>query len=103
MAEKKKAYWEMNSKELAAATKEFDQEFIGDTFHPMTEQDRRRWERIKKGPGRPREGRGARVISVSVEKDLLTRSDKLARKMGITRARLIARGLKAVLAAEGQI
>jgi len=43
------------------------------------------------------------MVSVPIEKKLLTCSDALARKMGISRARLIARGLKAVLAAEGQI
>ena len=43
------------------------------------------------------------MVSVSIEKKLLARSDALAKKMGISRARLIARGLKAVLAAEGQI
>jgi hypothetical protein len=40
------------------------------------------------------------VISVSVEEALLVRSDALAKKMGISRAGLIARGLRAVLAVE---
>jgi len=31
-----KPYWEMNTQELAAATAEFDKEFIADTFHPLT-------------------------------------------------------------------
>ena len=31
-----KPYWEMTTAELRDATKEFDQEFIGDTFGPPT-------------------------------------------------------------------
>jgi hypothetical protein len=40
------------------------------------------------------------VISVSVERELLSRSDNLAKNLGLSRAGLIERGLKAVLAAE---
>ena len=97
-----KPYSEMTTRELAHATKEFDREFIADTFHPMSAEDRKRWVKAKRKAGRPREGAGAQVISVSVEKTLLKRSDALARKMGLTRAGLISRGLKAVLAVEGQ-
>jgi hypothetical protein len=35
--------------------------------------------------------------------DLLARCDALARKLGISRAGLIARGIRAVLAAEGRL
>ncbi len=40
---------------------------------------------------------------VKVERNLLARSDALAKNMGVTRAGMIARGLKAVLAAEGKL
>jgi hypothetical protein len=93
----------MNTEELAAATAEFDEEMIIDQTRPLTPAERARWERIRRKPGRPRVGRGATVISVSVERALLERSDALAKSMGLTRARLIARGLKAVLAAEGRL
>lgn len=99
---KHKPYWEMTTRELAEATKEFDTEFVADTFAPLSPEMRVRWERAKRKAGRPKEGRGAKVISVSVEQELLAQSDALARKMGITRAALIARGLKAVLVSQGQ-
>ena len=92
-----KPFWEMNTEELAAATAEFDKEFIVDTFRPMTAAERARWQRIKRKPGRPRNGRGVKVISVSVEKDLLKQSDALAKRLGISRAQLVARGLKGML------
>ncbi|HEY3323716.1 MAG TPA: hypothetical protein VGP72_24900 [Planctomycetota bacterium] len=96
--EKKKPYWEMTTAELAEATKEFDEEFVIDKCRPLSPEMRKRWEKAKRKVGRPREGRGVKVISVSVEKELLARSDALAKKIGITRAAMISRGLKAVLA-----
>jgi hypothetical protein len=92
-----KPFWEMNTEELAAATAEFDKEFIADTSRPMTAAERARWQRIKRKPGRPRNGRGVKVISVSVEKDLLKQSNALAKRLGISRAQLVARGLKGML------
>jgi hypothetical protein len=98
-----KPYWEMNAQELARATAEFDKEFIGDTFKPLTPEMRARWEKAKRKPGRPRVGKGVDVISVSVEKGLLARSDALARRLKVRRSALIARGLRAVLAAAGEL
>lgn len=82
-------------------TSEFDQEFVVDSFKAPPPADKARWQRAKRKRGRPKEGKGAKVISVSVEKGLLARADRVAKKMGISRARLIARALRAVLAAEG--
>lgn len=67
-----------------------------DDFGPMTPEARRRWEKAKRR-GRPVKGQGHKVISVSVEKGLLARTDALARKQKVSRAALIARGLEAVL------
>lgn len=96
-----KPYWEMNAEELARATAEFDQEFIADTFGPPPPEARRRWKAMKRKLGRPKKGAGAKVISVSVERGLLARSDRLAKKLGISRAALIERGLRGVLVANG--
>jgi hypothetical protein len=74
-----------------------------DDFKALTPTARRRWERARRKPGRPRRGKGAKVMSVSVEKELLSRSDTLAKSLGLTRAGLIERGLKAVLAVEGKL
>ncbi len=90
-------------RQLAKEAKEFDQEFVADGFGKPPKEAKERWERARRKPGRPRVGRGAQVISVSVERGLLEQSDELAKQMGITRARLIARGLEAVLAVEGEL
>jgi hypothetical protein len=64
---------------------------------------RARRRKAKRKPGRTAPARkDARVISVTVEKELLSRSDDLARSLRTDRAGLIERGLKAVLTVAGR-
>lgn len=98
-----KPFVRMTTDELQAATAEFEREMVGEEFGPLSARARSRWKRARQRPGRPRQGQGAKVISVTVERSLLARSDALAKNMGVTRAGMIARGLKAVLAAEGKL
>jgi ribosomal protein S8 len=93
----------MNAAQLARKTADLDREMVVDEFKPLSKRDRERWEKARRKPGRPRRGRGVKVISVSVEKGLLSVADALAKSLGISRAGLIERGLKAVLAAEGRL
>ncbi len=86
--------------EVAEDTTRYDHEMVIEEFGPMTPASRARWARAKRKPGRPRRGKGVKVISVSVERGLLSRSDALAKDLGLSRAGLIERGLEAVLAAE---
>jgi len=92
----------MTTAELAEATADLDQEFIMDTFRPLTPEQKAQWQRARRKRGRPRVGRGAKVISVSVEGGLLERSDRAAHKLGISRAAAIARGLEAFLTCTGE-
>ena len=96
-------YRRMDAAQLGRATSKFDREMVVDEFATLSKRDQQRWERARGKPGRPRRGHGVKVISVSVEKSLLAVSDALARSLGITRAGLIERGLRAVLAAEGRL
>ena len=100
MKKRKKAYWEMTADELAEATQEFDREGVAETFRPMTTAEAAVWEAaVKKRPrGRPRVGKGIKVISLGIEAGLLERADALAKKRGISRAKLVAEGLERVLA-----
>jgi hypothetical protein len=90
----------MNAAQTARATREFDREFVADSFKAPGPTARARWRRAKRKRGRPRLGRGVRVISVSLEKSLLRRCDAFAKKFGVTRASLISRGLQEVLSAQ---
>jgi len=93
----------MSLAELRSATGDLEREMVAETFRTLEPAERARWEKARRKPGRPRRSEGAKVISVSVERRLLVRSDALARNLGITRASLVERGLMAVLAAEGRL
>ena len=86
---------------LGRLTAEFDREDSADEFHELSPGSQRRWVRVKRKPGRPRKGQGVKVISVSVEKTLLARSDALARRMGVTRSGLIS-AARSGLVAQGE-
>src|SRR6185295_19147075 len=92
-----KPYWEMNTQELAEATREFDGDIDPRRLKPLSPEMRAQWERMKRKRGRPPVGEGSKVISLSVEKSLLRRSDNLAKKEGLTRAQLFARALESLL------
>jgi hypothetical protein len=94
---KAKRLTEMDARELAEATAEFDREFVADTFGPPDAAARARLRRAKRKRGRPVRGGGAKAISVTVEATVLKRTDALARKLKVSRAHLIERGLQAVL------
>ena len=81
--------------------RELDKEFVADTFRPLTLAESKTWRRMRRKRGRPRRGKGAKVISVSVERELLRRADHLAKCSGLTRARLIELGLRTLLHVAG--
>jgi len=87
----------MTTEELAEATAEFDREFVADTFGPPDPKARARHRRAERKRGRPLRGRGAKAISVTVEKTVLEETDALAKKLKVSRAALVERGLRAVL------
>ena len=93
----KKPYQQMTARELAKSTAEFDQDMVVDRSRELTPAEQSRWERARRKPGRPKVGKGAQVISVSLEKGLLSRADRLARKLQLPRTQLIAMGLEALL------
>jgi hypothetical protein len=64
---------------------------------PLTRRQRSAWRKFRKNMGRPRIGKGIKVISISVEKGLLREVDAFAKRRGITRSELIARGMRAVM------
>jgi len=64
---------------------------------PLNAGERRQWKRFQAKMGRPKVGKGAKTISLTVEKDLLKRADAYAKQHGISRAKLVARGLEVIL------
>jgi len=66
----------------------------------LNSTERKQWSAMKKKMGRPRIGRGAQAISLTVEKALLGRATVFARKHGMKRAELFAKGLKLAMGEE---
>ena len=98
-----KPYWNMTLAELREATKEFDEEFVAEKSRPLTPEEQALWEEIRAKPARGDDGPGEQTIAVRLEKALLDRCTALAKKKRISRDALFARGLKALLAAEGEV
>ena len=97
-----KPYWEMTTAELREATKQFDEEFVGDKGRPLTPDEQALWERVK-AKGEPLvNGKAEARIAVRIDEALLKRCTALAKKKRLSRDALIARGLRALLAAEGE-
>jgi hypothetical protein len=97
-----KPYWEMTTAELREATKEFDEEFVGDKARPLSPEMRARLERAKAKGAAATNGNIVHTIAVRPDGELLKRCTALAKKKRLTRDVLIARGLLALLAAEGE-
>lgn len=91
-----KPYDQMNTDELAEATREFDQPMPGLPGKPLTAAQKAMHRRAKK-MGRPKVGQGVKVISFSVELGLLNRTDALAKRPQMSRAQLVSRALEAEL------
>jgi hypothetical protein len=97
MMAKRKAYDRMDADELAKATAEFDRESIETPGRPATPTERRKFKRVRRRMGRPRIGKGATRVLVTVERDLLKGADKFAKQNGIKRAQMVAKGLRLVM------
>jgi S-adenosylmethionine:diacylglycerol 3-amino-3-carboxypropyl transferase len=94
------AFLALPEEEKERQCREFDKEFVADAFKPLTPKMRARWERARRR-GRPRIGKGAQPISLTVERSLLKTADRRAKSSGISRAELFARALRDFLAKAG--
>lgn len=88
---------EMTADELAKETAEADREFIIDAFDPPDVDAKRRLARAKRKRGRPQRGQGVKVISLTVERRLLRRTDAPAKKLKVSWSRLVEVGLRKIL------
>jgi len=93
---RKKPWDQMNAAELAEATRKYDREFVADReARPLSRADIAKHRAAKRG--RPRVGKGAAKIYISMEKGLLSKADAYARRAGISRSELIARSVRAAI------
>jgi hypothetical protein len=95
---KSKLYWEMNPKELAEATKPFDEPLVVGQARALSPEEREKWKSVKRKKVRPKVGQGFKRVSVSLELGLLTRVTALAKKSRISRSAMVANALEQALA-----
>jgi hypothetical protein len=93
-------YGRMTARELDRETELFDREFAADGAVPLSVRQKAQELRARRR-GRPRIGKGTKRVMVTVERDLLRATDDYARRHGLTRAALIARGLQSVIGKAG--
>ena len=97
-----KAYWEMSSEELQNITSDFDREFVAEQAKPLSSTMRARLERAKGKSTHHNNGIAMETITVELDKSLLAQCAVLAKRKRLSRDVLVARGLRALLAAEGE-
>jgi ribosome-binding factor A len=64
---------------------------------PSSAADRALLNRLKKKVGRPKIGKGCKVVAVSVEADLLKQADAYAKRLGLGRTELFTQALRGFL------
>ncbi len=64
----------------------------------LTPAERELWKKAKRSLGRPKRGRGAKPVNITVERGLLERADAYAERHGLTRSQVVARGLVLAIA-----
>jgi hypothetical protein len=90
----------LTAEEMDAEVARFDREIDMSKLKPLTPAMRREWNAWKRR-GRPKVGAGAERISVTMERQLLSRADAYARAKGMTRSQLIQQGVKVILSKAG--
>jgi len=88
----------MTLEELRAATREFATPTPNLPGKPLTPRARAAHKRLLAKRGRPTVGAGAERVTTTIERGLLKDADAYAQDKGITRAEMIAAGLRLVMA-----
>src|ERR1700689_2618810 len=92
-----RAFDALGEAEKQRIVKEIEQAPPGEIWRksrPMTDADRRRFAPIRARMGRPKIGKGVKIVSVSVERELLDRADAYAKKQGLKRAEFFTAALR---------
>ncbi len=92
-------YGRMTVEEWDAEVAQYDKPLAKDDFGPPSSEARAQLLRAKAKRGRPKIGKGAKDVMISVEKDLLRAVDRYAKTHGISRSELFARGVRGLLKA----
>ncbi len=67
-------------------------------WRPLTPAERKLWAKAKRRMGRPVVGAGAKPVSITLERGLLKRADRFAKRHKLKRSQMIAKGLELLMA-----
>ncbi len=100
MSKRTKTYNKMNADELlAAATAKYDKPFGGwDEFKPLTAHDRQ-LHRQARGRGSSKVVKDTKRVMITMEMSLLKRADAKAKRLGVSRSKLISDSIQSILKA----
>jgi hypothetical protein len=90
----------MTAEQLARATAEYDRPGTKPKFLKAPAKLAAAERRVRRGRGRPVVGKGAKRVTVTVERALLTEANKFAKSQKMSRSELIALGLKLAMHAK---
>ena len=93
---KSKPFFKLTAAERDALVKQFDREISFEETKPLSPKGKALWRRAKRAKPATSSGRAARAVVIPVDKSLLERADQYAKRHGMTRAQVVALGLKAV-------
>ena len=97
---KAKKVWDMTADELAEHTKQYDSDAPEVEGRPMSPKSRllwERWQQARQESLREAAEIGAAAVELKLDADLLRRADEYAAEHRLTRAEVIAAGLRALL------
>ena len=95
-----KQFERMTTAEKDAFAKQFDRDIPESEYEEPTSEEKAKLRRAmqKLRRGRPKIGKGAKRVLVTIERGLLEETDSFAKRLGVSRAALISKGLRRVLA-----
>ena len=84
----------MSPQEKERVYRSVDREIPLSETRPLTREERKVWERFRKRIGRPKVGKGAKVVAVSVERERLEQINSFIKQRGLGRSELFLRGVE---------
>jgi hypothetical protein len=91
---KKKSFFKMTPSERDADVRKFDKGLSFEQLRPLSAKNQLLWEAAKRPRGRPRLGKGAVRVLVTLDPALLEQVDRYVTDRHLKRSQLIARALK---------
>lgn len=75
----------------------FEKQELTVKTRPLTPAERKFWNSIKRGLGRPKIGKGAVVVPISLERGFLQEVDAFAKANHLKRSQMVSEGLRLVM------